>query len=232
MQTVTLACPSIGAAQVFFTLESELRTSGSDILFSDRERPEIGGMTGRTGKRWVELVSTADGELVSYALTVVASADEVTAAKPEPSPVPVATAMAEPTPEPLIAPERAAATVIPPATLPSPVSMPATMASVPYHPGFIFPKPILQVPIKPTADLVNSVRRHVVINMLVDISEDGIVTNAMLTGRITNDVLKLESAAFDAVSHWRFAPARQDERIVAARQNPRADAFSRMAVAS
>ena len=38
----------------------------------------------------------------------------------------------------------------------------------------------------------------------------------MLTGRITKDVRKLESAAMDAVSHWRFEPARQDGRVVPA----------------
>jgi len=52
--------------------------------------------------------------------------------------------------------------------------------------------------------------------MLVDVGEDGSVTNAVLTGRINKDVLKLESAAVAAVSHWRFEPARQDGRIVPA----------------
>ena len=45
---------------------------------------------------------------------------------------------------------------------------------------------------------------------------EGAVTKAELTGHITKDVLKLESAALDAVSHWRFEPARQDGRVVPA----------------
>ena len=76
--------------------------------------------------------------------------------------------------------------------------------------------PFSQVPIEPTHDRIYSVAGDVVINMLVDVNEDGSVTNAVLTGRITKDVRKLESAAMDAVSHWRFEPARQDGRVVPA----------------
>ena len=43
--------------------------------------------------------------------------------------------------------------------------------------------------------------------MLVDINERGAVIKAELTGHITKDVLKLESAALDAVWRWRFEPA-------------------------
>jgi outer membrane biosynthesis protein TonB len=46
------------------------------------------------------------------------------------------------------------------------------------------------------------------------------VTNAVLTGRITKNALLLESAAREAMSHWRFEPARQDGRIVASVKIP------------
>ncbi len=46
------------------------------------------------------------------------------------------------------------------------------------------------------------------------------MTKAELTGHITKDVLKLESAAIDAVWHWHFEPARQDGRTVAAVKIP------------
>jgi len=224
VQKVTLACSSVGAAQAFSSVEGELRASGSQILFSDRERPETGWMTGRAGKRWVELVSTPDGESVSYALTVVTSAEELTAVKPEPAAVPVPTPSPEPAPAErpvetaaVVVPQAAAA---PQAAAPARVSAPVTAPIATFHPVFLPPRPIVEVPIEPTHDRIFSVQGEVVINMLVDVSEDGAVIKAVLTGRITGDVLKLESAALDAVAHWRFEPARQDGRIVASVKIP------------
>jgi hypothetical protein len=49
----------------------------------------------------------------------------------------------------------------------------------------------------------------------VDVDEKGAVTKAVLGGRITKDVLKLQDAALESVTHWRFEPAKQDGRIVA-----------------
>jgi TonB family protein len=230
VQTVTLACPSMGAAQAFSTVEGELRASGSEILFSDRERPESGWITGRAGKRWAELVSAPDGESVSYALTVVGSAEVLAAAKPQPLPIPVAGLMPEPAsvprPAPVSRPVETAAVVVPQAAVlqaaepaliaPAPVSAPVTTPTAQLHPEFVPPRPILELPIEATHDRIYSVTGDVVINLLVDVGKDGSVTNAALTGRITKDVLKLENAALDAVSHWRFEPARQDGRVVPA----------------
>jgi len=223
VHTVTLACPSMNAAQAFSTAEGELRTSGFDILFSDREHPESAWVTGRAGKRWVELVSAPDGESISYALTVVPSAEVLTASKPEssptfsaaPDPIPAPAPAPKPVPAPV---ETAVAQVLPPSPEPeSPAAAtPEAVPAVPVHTEFVPPKPILQVPIEPTHDRIYSVMGDVVINMQVDVGEDGSVTNAVLTGRVTKDVLKLESAALDAVKHWRFEPARQDGRIVSA----------------
>ena len=236
VQTLTLTCPLLNPAQAFFTVEGELRTSGFEILFSDREHPESAWVTGRAGKRWVELASARDGESVSYALTMVPSAEVLTEPKPEPAPV--FTAAAEPapiaTPKPAPAPEPKPATA--PKPEPAPVETAATPASMPaapsvpeppvspvaheataqVHTQFVPPKVILQVPIEATHDRIYSVVGDVVINMLVDVDADGSVSNAVLTGHITKDVLKLESAALEAVKHWRFEPALQDGRIVPA----------------
>jgi periplasmic protein TonB len=231
VQTLTLACPSLSAPQTFSTVEGELEASGFEILFSDREHPESGSITGRAGKRWVELVSAPDGESVSYALTVVPSAEVLTATTPEPTPVPTATLTAPPAPamapkpvqEPVLTAESAPApvtpvseTISPPTTPPAPADTEAPAAAT----GFIPPKPIHQVPIQATHDRIYSVQGDVVINILVDVGQDGTVTRAELAGRVTKDVLALESAALDAVSHWRFEPARQDGRIVSAVKIP------------
>lgn len=228
VQTLTLACPFLTAAQTFSALEGELKAFGFEILFSDREHPESGWITGRAGKKWVELVSAPEGELVSYALTVVPSAEVLTAAQPEPPPVPDAPPPVVAMPEPVLTaaapPEPVPASA--PATAPqpvAPVSLPIVEnpvvnkpAALSPDPGFIPPIPILQVPIEATHDRIYSVMGDVRINLLVDVGEDGTVTKAELAGHITKDALKLESAALDAASHWRFEPARQDGRPVAA----------------
>jgi TonB family protein len=232
VQTLTLACPTMNAAQAFATLEGELRTSGFDILFSDREHPESAWVTGRAGKRWVELASARDGESVSYALTMVPSAEVLTEPKPEPAAIP--TAAAEPTPVPLPkpapapepkeaaapkpepAPVETAATPVVPSLPEPPVPPVAAAAAASTNAHFIPPKVLSQVPIEATHDRIYSVVGDVVISMLVDVDEDGRVTSAVLTGHITKDVLKLEGAAVEAVKHWRFEPALQDGRIVPA----------------
>lgn len=224
VQTITLACPSITPAQTFAAVEGQLKRSGFEILFSAHERPESGPgsqwLTARTGKRWVELASAPDGEAASYSLTVVPSAEVLTASAPEPkAPDAPAPPELQPTPSPERKPVEAAA--VPAVTIPAPVPAPQIVptparAAPAMEAGFIPPKPILQVPIDPTEERVSSVAGYVVIKMLVDVNEEGAVTNALLTGRITKDVRKLESAALDAVSHWRFEPARQDGRVVPA----------------
>lgn len=245
VQTVTLSCPSASAAKAFAAVEGELTSSGFEILFHENEHPDSGWLTARSRKHWVGLVSTPDGESVSYALTVVGSAEVLTAATldsapvapaPAPEPKQSATAPSAPAttskPEPVstvatmppaapapvpINPAPQAAAFVPPST---PVSTPAIGSTAPSGTNFIPPKPILQVPIEATHDRIYSVMGDVVITLLVDVSQDGTVTKAELAGRITKDVRKLESAALDAVSHWRFEPARQDGRVVPAVRIP------------
>lgn len=234
VQTVALACPSNGAAGELSAVEGELKASGFEILFSDHEHPEGGWMTARSEKRWMELVGSPEGESVSYTLTVVPSAEVLTASPPEPKtepPTTIADHQLSVAPKPA---ETAAQTVAPavpvspapvtPAPESTPVPPPVPTATAPTAPAtapqsdavFVPPTPILQVPIEATHDRIYSVVGDVVISLLVDVSEDGRVTKAELTGHITKDVLKLQRAALEAVSHWRFEPAHQDGRIVPA----------------
>jgi hypothetical protein len=235
VQTATLACPAIGPVQAFSGAEDELRRSGFEILFSDRERPESGWLTGRAGKHWVELVSGPDGESTSYALTSVAAGEVISAprveSRPTQPPTEIAAAPIAPEPaheiiehsEPVAAPVAAQVTArtvpaVPPSApqvLPAPTPGPAIRAA-----GFTPPRPLVEVPIPPTHDLIWSTSGTVFINLLVDITEEGTVNHAVLTGKITKDVLRLQSAAMEAVSHWRFEPARQDGRIVPAVKIP------------
>ncbi len=242
VQTITLSCPVTATAQALMGAEEELKRSGFEILFSDHERPESGWLTGRAGKHWVELVSGPDGDSISYALTSIASGEVVgapphvetaTGSAPEsavpaaPPPPQPAAAETENTPSPaqvasVVQPEtQAAAPPLTPAPAESPAPVRAeTPAPVASPASFVPPRSLVQTAIQASHDLVWSVSGSIVINMLVDVNEDGAVTNAVLTGRITKDVLKLESAAREAVSHWRFEPARQDGRIVPALKIP------------
>jgi hypothetical protein len=229
VQTVTLACPSVSPAQAFSAVEGELKAAGFDILFSDREHPESSWMTGRAGKRWVEMVSAPDGaESVSYALTVVPSAEVLNSAQPEPSPVvvsPVLVTTATPAP----VPELPSAPVPKPIPIQTPASAPVAAAALPAlavasldakRPalGFTPPVPIFQAPIEDHSRFF-SVTSDVAIHMLVDIGADGSVTGAVISGRVSSNVLKLEDAAIDAIWHWRFEPARQDGRAVPSFKN-------------
>ncbi len=246
VQTITLSCPAIAPTQALMGAEEELKRSGFEILFSDRERPESGWLTGRAGKHWVELVSGPDGDSISYALTSIASGEVVGAPRVEtasgsapesPAPQPPAAqpppisqpaaAETQTTPAPaqvasVVQPETPAPPAAPvpaesPAPLPSGTPAPVPLAA---SASFTPPRPLIQTPIQASHDLVWSVNGSIVINMLVDVNADGAVINAVLTGRITRDVLKLESAAREAVSHWRFEPARQDGRVVPAVKIP------------
>jgi periplasmic protein TonB len=247
VETITLSCPATAPAQALMGAEEELKRSGFEILFSDRERPESGWLTGRAGNHWVELVSGPDGDAISYALTSIASGEVVgtphveTASgsapeSPAPAPAPpsLVTQISPPAAETQSTPAPAVAAVAPPesqAAAPPPAPVPAetpaparaeTRAPAPVaSPAtFVPPRPMVQTPIQASHDLVWSVSGSIVINMLVDINVDGAVTNAVLTGRITKDVLKLESPAREALSHWRFEPARQDGRVVPAVKIP------------
>lgn len=218
VQNLALACPAIDPSQTFSTLERELKTSGFEILFSDREHPESAWVTGRAGKRWLEL-ARLPGESVAYSLTIVPEAEILTASRPEPASEPVLTPPSKPEPEPPVV------SIAQPA-VPTPVPVviatapPAPAPAAPTHVEFVPPKPILQVQIEATHERIYSVMGDVVINMLVDVDENGLVTKAVLAARVSKDVLKLESAALEAMSRWRFEPARQDGRIVAAVKIP------------
>ncbi len=240
VQSLTLACPAWTAAQALSTVEGEMKSAGYEILFRDSGHPEGGWLTGRSGQRWVEFASEADGESVTYALTVVPAAEVLTAAAPAaPEPVPpapetapvpaapmpsapapaiAAVPAASPAPEPVSAPVIVLAPAVPApaASAPAPAVPPAAASKA----GWVPPKPLLQVQIEETHDRMYSVVGDLVINLLVDVAADGTVTQAVLAGRPGKDARMLESAALQAVSQWRFEPAHQDGRAVPAAKIP------------
>ena len=194
VRTLTLACPSTSAAQALSAVEGELKASGFEILFSDREHPESGWMTGRAGKKWVELVSRPGrriGLLRADCGSVGGSVDGGETRAVACSGCSASTGVqiaAQPAPPPEPVPVPAARTSALRPSDPHRCRTPVVAGS-----GFVPPKPILQVPIEATHDRIYSVSGDVVINMLVDIDENGSVTKAVLTGRITKDVLKLRA---------------------------------------
>ena len=232
VQSLTLACPAWTSAQAFSAVEGEMKSAGYEILFRASGHPEGEWLTGRSGKRWVEFASQPDGESVSYALTVVPAAEVLSAAAaPEPAPVPAAPAPQVAVAEAPVAPADAPAAPAPtppriPAAAPEPQAEPAPVVHAPAAPlaaskaSYVPPKPIVQVEIEETHDRMYSVAGDVVINLLVDVAEDGTVTKAVLAGRPGRNVLALESAAIEAASRWRFEPARQDGRAVPAVKIP------------
>ena len=100
-----------------------------------------------------------------------------------------------------------------------PISTPARKLIAPATAGaeLIPPKPILQVPMEVSHDLKWSIVGRVVISMLVDVNEEGVVTKAIVTGKVTREVEKLQNAAVNAVYRWRFEPAHQGDQRVSAK---------------
>ena len=95
-------------------------------------------------------------------------------------------------------------------------STPAPQPVAPATPGaeLIPPKPILQVPMEVSHDLKWRIVGWVVITVLVDVNEEGVVTKAIVAGKVTSDVQKLRSAAVNAVYRWHFEPAHKgDQRV-------------------
>jgi len=144
VQTVTLACPAIAPAQALATAEDEMKRSGFEILFSDRERPESGGLTGRAGKHWVELVGGPDGDSVSYALTSIASGEVVAApiqeARVQQGSAEIPSAEPAPVVRPAEAPRESAAPVAE-VTAPAPVQVPVA-SPVPVQSDVSAPSPV------------------------------------------------------------------------------------------
>jgi protein TonB len=201
----------------------------------------VGAMDGESVSYTLTVVPAADVLTATTVEPSAVAASEVPTATAIPAPAPASTAVSThasspvasqaetptvatitPTPAPARQPSAPAVTAVPQAATVVPPSTPlGAPPSAQYRANFTPPKPILQVPIEATHDRIYSVMGDVAIDILVDVAEDGTVTKAELTGRrITKDVRKLESAALEAVSHWRFEPARQDGRVVVATNVP------------
>jgi protein TonB len=259
--TTTLICDESKPTRVFDSAQKELRDAGFEIVFDDRTHADNAWLTGRLGKRWVELSNSQEGDSMQYVLTVVPSAEIVAGSKPSaidaaedarlaleervkpapeatpiapiPPPVPhpeapkqpalvarppaeppkeTAAAPASPAPAPST-PARASATP-PPAvpSIPTPAAAPKPVSPSPEP--LIPPKPLVEVPLEVSDNLKRSIFGTLFITINVEVNEKGEVTKAALTGKITKDMKKLETAALDAVRRWKFEPAHQGDRLV------------------
>ena len=132
----TLACSESKPTEIFDAALKSLREGGFEIVFTDRSRPENSALTVRSGKRWVELTDSQDGESISYVLTVVPTAETVVDGKPhvvdagagsgKPS-VPIQEAPVKPPPQvPPAVPATSPAPRPEPPKQPEPVSPPRT----------------------------------------------------------------------------------------------------------
>ena len=260
--TATLTCPGLNPSEIFDSAEKELKDSGFDVLFTDRAQAASYWLTARSGQRWVELASTPDGDTMSYALTVISSANGMAVAEAKPQGADNAqgrkstdsapeVSSAEPQaglklpPRPPVVAENAVAGVLtPPSAEPAAPRYPERheieqesamregvplqsvplasstsgaprpsvpeVSTMPVRP----PKPVVRIPLLVQREVSLTVRDEVSVTLLVDVNEDGLVTDANVTGRITSDVLKLQPAALDTVRRWRFEPARQGNKAV------------------
>jgi len=232
--TTTLSCAESTPAQIFDTAQKSLGDANFEILFSDRTKADDSFLTGRSGKRWVQLSDWQEGEAMAYVLTVVPSAETVVELKPRSTeadgvkpavPGPIAApvelpvqrveAPKQPVPVPPLPPvpaETAKAPAIPPApSVALPVATPKPVAPS----GSITPpKALVEVAMEVADKLKQSIFGDVFITLNLDVDDKGKVTKAALAGKITKNVQKLESAALDAVRRWQFEPARQGDQPI------------------
>jgi len=239
--TTTLICEESKPAQVFDSAQKELRDAGFEIVSDDRTHTDNAWLTGRSGKRWVELSNSQEGDSMLYVLTVVPSAEMVAGSddkavrlaheapvKPMPAaapiapiepPVPHAEEPKQAEPEAQPRPEASKETAAPPATpppaapsIPTPAAAPKPV--LPSPEAVIPPRPLVEVPIEVSDNLKRSIVGALIITINVELNEKGEVTKAALAGKITKDMKKLETAALDAVRHWQFEPAHLGDRRV------------------
>jgi protein TonB len=244
----TLICEKSTPSQIFESAMKELRDENFEIVFEDRTRAADSWLAGRSGKRWVELTNSQEGDSMLYLLTVLPSADVVgdtqtptPAAIPAPpvrnkivapdsketvavkslvphtepaEPHPVEPKQAEPIPAP---PAEPASTTTPHPAVPAPnapttatIPRPTLLPSGPTIPPKVLSQTRMEVP----AALKKAILGQVLITLNLEIDENGQVITAALAGKITKNVQKLESAALDAVRHWKFEPARQGNQPV------------------
>ena len=262
--TATLTCPGLNPLEIFDSAEKELKDSGFDVLFTDRARAASYWLTARSGQRWVELASAPDGDTMSYALTVISSANGIAVAEakpqgadnaqgrrkstdsaPEVSSAEPQAGLKLPPQSPVVAENAVAGVLTPPSAEPAAprylehreiaqesamqeavplqsVPLASSTGGAPTRPSVPEvstmpvrpPKPVVRIPLLVQREVSLTIRDEVSVTLLVDVNEDGLVTDANVTGRITSDVLKLQPAALDTVRRWRFEPARQGNKAV------------------
>ena len=248
MVQTTLICEKSPPSQIFESALKTFRDENFEIVFEDRTRAADSWLAGRSGKRWIELTNSQEGDSMLYLLTVLPSADVVrdaetqtaegipvppvrsNVAAPGPKetaavkslvphvdpvePRPVAPKQPEPAPPPVAGPvpttTARAADPAPNVPAPATIPKPALLPSGPTIPPKVLSQTRMEIP----AALKKTILGEVLITMNLEIDENGQVVAGALAGKITKNVQKLESAAMDAVRHWKFEPARQGNQPV------------------
>jgi periplasmic protein TonB len=113
----TLICEKLTPPQVFESALKTFRDENFEIVFEDRTRPADSWLTGRSGKRWIELTNSQEGDSMLYLLTALTSTEEVADAKSPAEVTPIPTLPKE------VAPPRVE-------TLPAAVETPITHLDV------------------------------------------------------------------------------------------------------
>jgi periplasmic protein TonB len=161
----TLICEKLTPAQVFESALNTFRDENFEIVFEDRTRAADSWLTGRSGKRWIELTNSQEGDSMLYLLTALTSTEEVADAKSPtevtliPAPhIEVAPPRAETRPPAVETPVTHSEVIEPhpePAKKPEPVSAPpppeppppaTTVASAPNVPATVKPTPTIPTP--------------------------------------------------------------------------------------
>jgi protein TonB len=126
----------------------------------------------------------------------------ITVAPPPPEPVPVPVVLPPPTPEPVKSVAVAAASIVAPAQPPPPVIPPRFDADYLDNPAPAYPA------------LSRRVGEHGRVLLRVYVQPDGAA--AQVEVRESSGYERLDKAARDTVKRWRFVPAKQGDRGVAA----------------
>jgi periplasmic protein TonB len=157
----TLICEKLTPPQVFESALKTFRDENFQIVFEDRTRTADSWLTGRSGKRWIELTNSQEGDSMLYLLTALTSTEEVADAKSpaEVTPIPtlpseVPLPRVETPPTPVETPRTHAEVVEPhpePSKKPEPASPPpppppTTVASAPNVPATVTPTPTIPTP--------------------------------------------------------------------------------------
>jgi TonB family protein len=232
IDSVTYSCPAwLSPQDAVRDLDRKLRAAFYQIVFEDTQEPMSAEVTARKGTQWIHLNSGAGDHGTTYSVAVAETAPKNELDQPGPVESPPKTTKPPATSaatvahlEPPKRPERPAPTPAPAAiasaVAPDPTPNVPSTPTIPRGLGNPVgpvspPKVLTQARMEVPSSLRKTILGEVLITVNVEIDENGQVTKAVLAGKITKNIEKLESAALDAVSRSKFEPARQGDHPVA-----------------